>query len=205
MQKPLLKATDRTALGKKEKQLRRAGSIPGVVYGTGDSASVEFEELQLKKILPQIQHRQVIIELERGGNREDVILTYIQRNPVNDALVHLNFLRVMPDRKLHLSLPLVFTGKAPALTKGGVFIYQIEEIAVSCFPRDLPEAIEVDLSPLVDFDQALLLKDITLPEGVECLIDPSTLIVKAVEPSLIAEPTETEIKGEGEESTEPKN
>ena len=166
-----IKATGRNVEGKgASRRLRRAASIPAIVYG-GKSAPQPIQ-LDHEKIWLAQQHEwfySSILSLDIDGKVEQVLLRDMQRHPFKQLILHLDFQRVDANQALRARVPLHFlnedkssAGKAADV----VVLHELNDVEVSCLPKDLPEFIEVDLSALVVGD-IIHLSDLKLPKGVE--------------------------------------
>ncbi|MGY3263989.1 MULTISPECIES: 50S ribosomal protein L25/general stress protein Ctc [unclassified Lysobacter] len=171
MSEHTIKATGRNDAGKgASRRLRRSASIPAIVYG-GTSAPKQVQ-LDHEKIWLASQNEwfySSILSLDIEGSVESVVLRDMQRHPYKQQIVHLDFQRVDANQTLRVSVPLHFLNqeKSPAGKSTEVVVtHELNEVAVSCLPKDLPEFIEVDLSDLKQGD-IVHLSDIKLPNGVE--------------------------------------
>ena len=162
----------RTDLGKgASRRLRHEEKFPAVVYGAGkDPVSLTLDHKKFMHSLENEAFYSHILTLNIGGKGEQVILKDLQRHPAKVAVMHADFLRVSATEKLHLHVPLHFINEdvCPGVKEGGLVTHNINEIEVACFPQDLPEYLEVDVSTL-ELDGSLHMSDITLPKGVELL------------------------------------
>ncbi len=165
-----LEADVRADVGKgASRRLRHADKVPAVVYGGGEkSVSLTLDHNKTLHALSHEAFYSRILSLKVGKATEKVILKDVQRDPAKPRIAHVDFLRVRADQKLHMHVPLHFTGalEAPGTQEGGVFSHLMSDIEVSCLPADLPEFVEVDISGMA-LDQTLHLSDIKLPKGVE--------------------------------------
>lgn len=171
MSEHTLKATGRSVEGKgASRRLRRAASIPAIVYG-GKNAPQAIQ-LDHEKIWLAQQNEwfySSILNLDIDGKIEPVLLRDIQRHPFKQIIMHLDFQRVDLNAALKAAVPLHFIGQesSPAGKSADVVItHELNEVTVSCLPKDLPEFIEIDLSNLKVGD-IVHLSDIKLPKGVE--------------------------------------
>lgn len=171
MSEHIIQAVGRKDEGKgASRRLRRSGFIPAVVYG-GQSAPKSIQ-LEHEKIWIASQNEwfySSILTLEVDGQRESVLLRDMQRHPYKQLIMHLDFQRVDANQALRVKVPLHFLNqeKSPAgKTAGVVILHELNEIEISCLPKDLPEFIEVDLAGLKVGD-IVHLSDLTLPAGVE--------------------------------------
>jgi large subunit ribosomal protein L25 len=152
------------------RRLRHAGLIPAIVYG-GD----------LKPVSIQLDHEEVwlaqqnewfyssILDLSLNGDVQKVLLRDLQRHPFKQLIMHIDFQRVNENEKLNAAVPLHFVNedKSPAGKSAEVVVtHELNEVQVSCLPKDLPEFIEIDLSNLAVGD-VIHLSAIKLPAGVE--------------------------------------
>jgi len=170
-QKFELEATVRHEMGKgASRRLRRDEKVPGVVYGGGKApVALTFEHKNVSKSLENEAFYSHILTLKTGSESERVILKDVQRHPYKPRIAHVDFQRIRADEKLHMHIPLHFTGaeSAPGVKDaGGLVSHIMNDVEVSCLPDDLPEYLELDLSEM-QLNQILHLSDIKLPKGVE--------------------------------------
>ena len=164
-------AESRTLQGKgASRRLRGSGKVPGIIYG-GDSEpqSVEMDHNDMFHKLKMEAFHASILTLNVGGNKEQVLLRDVQMHPYKPLVLHVDFQRVDPKKKIHMKVPLHFVNAevAPGVkTSGGIVSHVLTEVDISCLPKDLPEFITIDLIDLVA-GHTLHLSDITVPENVE--------------------------------------
>ena len=183
MQQVELIAANRNVLGKKVRFLRRQGLTPANLYGHNiPSMALQVDTPLLEDILARAgRHSLIPLRIDNNSPRT-VVIHNTQRNPLTDALLHVDFYEVKATEKMKAEIPLVLVGEAPAVKIRGVALYQsLSALPVECLPRDLPAAIEVDLSQLVEPEQAIHVKDLPLGSGVEALIDPEEIVVRVVQ------------------------
>ena len=168
----VLNAQERSDLGKgASRRLRRnAGLIPAVVYG-GEKApqSLTLELREISKLLENEAAFSHVITLNVGAAKETVLIKALQRHPSKGFVMHADFQRVVAGQKLTAHVPLHFINEASSVgvkQGGGEVLHALNEVEVSCLPKDLPEFIEVDMAA-VAVDQTVHLSDIKLPKGVE--------------------------------------
>lgn len=171
MSEHTIKATGRNVEGKgASRRLRRAAQLPAIVYG--GSAAPQNIQIEHEQIWLASHHEwfySSILNLDIDGKVEQVLLRDMQRHPYKQLIMHLDFQRVDASQTLRTKVQLRFLGqeKSPAGKTGGVIImHELTEVEVSCLPKDLPEAIEVDLSAL-EIGQVVHLSGLKLPAGVE--------------------------------------
>jgi large subunit ribosomal protein L25 len=151
------------------RRLRRDGKVPGVIYGAGkDPVAIMLEHNELLHHLENEAFYSHILDVSVDGTAEQAILKDMQRHPSKPIVMHVDFLRVDPNAKLRVNVPLHFINEdqAPGVDQGGLVTHSLTEVAVLCLPKDLPEFIEADLAAL-EMDATYHLSDITMPAGVE--------------------------------------
>ena len=152
------------------RRARRAGNVPGVVYGAGKGA-VNLE-MNHKELFLQFRHEAFhasILDLILDGKKESVLLRDFQMHPVRNTIQHIDFQRVSATEKIHVKVPFHFLNEdiAPGVKiGGGIVAHILTEADVSCLPKDLPEFIEVDVAAL-EIGDSVHLSEIKLPKGVE--------------------------------------
>jgi len=152
------------------RRLRRAAQIPAIIYGgTAAPKSIQLEHEKTWLASQNEWFYSSILSLDVDGKVESVLLRDIQRHPYKQVIMHLDFQRVDANQALRAKVPLHFVNQetSPAgKTAGIVITHEVNEIAISCLPKDLPEFVEVDLSSLKPGD-TVHLSEIKLPAGVE--------------------------------------
>ncbi|HLZ07283.1 MAG TPA: 50S ribosomal protein L25 [Chloroflexota bacterium] len=176
-----LKVEPRTTVGKGMGALRRSGFVPANVYGPG-MKSIPIQ-VTAKAFHSVIQHATptTMINLTVGSETEprSVYLQKVQWQFVKREPFHLDFYAINLKRLMHSAIRLTFVGEAPAAKLANVKLAQpISQVHVEGLPHDMPESIEVDLSSLVELDQAIHARDLKLPPGVTMLDDPDELIAR---------------------------
>ena len=171
MSEHTIKATGRNVEGKgASRRLRRAAQLPAIVYG--GSAAPQAIQIEHEAIWLASHHEwfySSILSLDIDGKVEQVLLRDMQRHPYKQLIMHLDFQRVDASQALRTKVQLHFLNqeKSPAGKTGGVVImHELTEVEVACLPKDLPEAIEVDLGNLA-VGAVVHLSDLKLPAGVE--------------------------------------
>jgi large subunit ribosomal protein L25 len=166
-----IQATGRNVEGKgASRRLRRAASIPAIIYG--GKAAPQAIQLDHEKVWLASQHEwfySSILSLDVDGKVEQVLLRDMQRHPFKQIIMHLDFQRVSANEALRAKVPLHFLNEdsSPAGKTAGVLVlHELNEVEVSCLPKDLPEFIELDLGKLAVGD-IIHLSEISLPKGVE--------------------------------------
>ena len=171
MSEHTIKATGRNVEGKgASRRLRHAAQLPAIVYGgTAAPQSIQIEHEQIWLASHHEWFYSSILNLDVDGKVEQVLLRDMQRHPYKQLIMHLDFQRVDASQALRTKVQLHFLNqeKSPAGKTGGVVImHELTEVEVACLPKDLPEAIEVDLGDLA-VGAVVHLSDLKLPAGVE--------------------------------------
>ncbi|MFT4581349.1 MAG: large subunit ribosomal protein L25 [Gammaproteobacteria bacterium] len=151
------------------RRLRHTGYIPAIVYGAGqEPVNIQLEHNDVIKHTEHEAFYSHILSLKLPTGTERVVLKDMQRHPYKALVLHMDFLRVNEKEKLTMRVPLHFINEETSLgvKSGGVVSHVITELEVLCFPRDLPEYIEVDVANM-NLGDTLHLSDITVPSGVE--------------------------------------
>ena len=152
------------------RRLRRADKVPGIVYGGGKDASViELDHNNLYHKLKLEAFHASILDMELDGKTEPVLLRDVQMHAWKQIVLHVDFQRVAADKKIHMKVPLHFINAdiAPGVkVSSGIVSHIINELLISCLPKDLPSFIEVDLKDLAA-GHSLHLSNLQMPAGVE--------------------------------------
>lgn len=165
-----LSATSRKAQGTgASRRLRKAGRVPGIVYGGSEPTLIDVDHNNLYHSLRNESFHASILTLDLDGKKEPVLLRDFQMHPFRQQVQHIDFQRVSQDKKIHMKVPLHFVNAdiAPGVkTSGGIISHVMNDLDIACLPADLPEFIEVDLSTLA-IGHSVHVSDLKLPKGVE--------------------------------------
>ena len=164
------KSREDTGKGASRRLRRLTGEVPAIIYGgKKDAKKISILHKDITKALENDAVYSSIISLSIDGKAEDTIIKDIQRHPAKQIILHMDFLRVSKTTKLQTRVPLNFINEDICVgvkLGGGLIAHTMTDIEVSCLPKDLPEAIDVDMAE-VDVGQIVHLSDLTLPDGVE--------------------------------------
>jgi large subunit ribosomal protein L25 len=152
------------------RRLRRSGKVPAILYG-GNAAPRQLilDHQNLLTLLVNERFYSTILSLSVNGEKQAAILKDVQRHPAKNQVLHLDLQRVLENEPVRMRIPLHFRGAAGApgvKTQGGVVSHLLNDVEVSCLPKDLPEYLEVDMSEM-NMNDMKRLSDIPLPAGVE--------------------------------------
>ena len=180
-----LTAVRRHGSGKEgARKILSRGKVPGVMYGKGlESRSIEFDRRDLEKFLGVARRGAVIVRLnvqDRDEAKESyAVVKEIQTNPRTDRVVHVDFYEVAFGKKFRIEVPIRVKGKAVGIEQGGVVEQVTRSLEVECLPKNVPEFLEVDVTPL-EIGHSLHLEDVTFPEGVHPLEKDTRATIVAV-------------------------
>ncbi|HEU4671604.1 MAG TPA: 50S ribosomal protein L25 [Candidatus Limnocylindrales bacterium] len=200
--RPSLAAQRRDVTGKAVARLRRDGRLPAVVYGRGvpsENVSVDTHEFE---VLRRHTGANALVDLAvEGGRARPVLVHGVQVDRVTRRPLHVDLFVVRMTEELTVDVALHATGVAPAADKlGGTLIHGLEHVRVRALPGNIPEAIEYAVDGLADFDAAVHVRDLVVPEGATVLNDPDELVAKIERPRVEAvEAPEAEAVEEGAE------
>ena len=166
-----LAAVRRRDGGKEINRKRRAGGkVPGVIYGRGlETRSLEFDRKSLEKFLDTARHGTVVVKMTvtdgADGKESFAVLKEVQTHPLSDRVTHVDFYEVALGQKFRVEIPLRVRGKAAGIEMGGILEVITRSLEVECTPDNVPEFIEVDVTPL-GLGQSLHIGDLRFPAGV---------------------------------------
>ena len=168
-----IKAEPRSVKGTgASRRLRRESKVPGILYGAGkDAMPIEVDHKDLWFKLRMESFHASILDLDVSGEKSQVLLRDYQMHPFRPLILHVDFQRVAADKKIHVKVPLHFVNAevSPGVkVAGGLVQHVMNELEISCLPKDLPEFIEVDLASL-QAGHSLHLSALKLPAGVDAI------------------------------------
>ena len=203
-----VKLSARTITGKKVKQLRRQGIVPVHVYGTNAKpVAAQVEDRTLIRLLPQVgSNIPVSVEVEGQDGADICFVRDVQRHPVTESILHVDFLRVDVGQIVSAQVPIILEGTAPGISQmGGVLLQNFQTLLVEALPMEMPAAFHVDISGLVDFEVTIQVGEVETSGNVTILNDPNALVVRVTAPRIeVVEAEEIEVEEglEGEEGEE---
>jgi large subunit ribosomal protein L25 len=203
-EKSALNVARREVLGKKVSKLRRDGITPANIYGQGvESVAIQLSTDEFRHFV-RGHGRNEIIYLSVDGEERPTFIREVHRNPVTDQILHIDFLQVSLDRKVHLEVPVHLTGMSPAVdTFGGILTHALTAVEVEALPTNVPSELVADVSVLTELGQSLHVSALVAPEGVDILTDPETVVARIDIPAAErAEEEEAAAEGEVAEGEE---
>jgi large subunit ribosomal protein L25 len=176
-----LKAATRDLLGKSSRRLHGQGKLAAVVYGHNTKPTpLVLDRLEFQKVFLK-SGRTHLVDLVVDGRTDKVLVREIQTHPRRLGPIHVDFYQVNLEEKITVEVPVHLVGESAAVKRGDADILQpIHSLRVECLPSDIPEAFEVDMTPLEEIESEVRISDIKMPKGVTVLIDPEELVVKII-------------------------
>ena len=180
MEKVVLKAEKRTVTGKQVRQLRRAGQLPGVVYGYNfEPTAISLDAHSAQKVIPHLTSSS-IVNIDLGGKLIPALVREKQKNYIKNLLTHVDFLAVSMTEKIRADVSLRFIGLAPAIKEfSAAIVNNMDSVEVEALANDLPERIDVDLSVLAKIGDSIHVRDLVIPAEVTLLTDVDEMVAVA--------------------------
>jgi large subunit ribosomal protein L25 len=183
-----LSATLRSESGKgAARALRRAGSVPAVIYGhKREPMSLAVSTRELERLLERISAETTVVELSIDGKVSRTLIREIQKHPFKKQLVHVDFQELVAGEMITVNVPLVLVGVSVGVRSfGGILDQTMRELEVSVDPSAIPNHIDVDVSALGVGD-SVHVRDLKLPAGVTVLTDSDASVVVVAAPKVNA-------------------
>jgi large subunit ribosomal protein L25 len=177
------------------RRLRRAGEVPGVIYG-GDGEPSHFA-VDARILRNTLAHSGAILDVTiDSGKTTPVLVKDVQRHPVRGEIMHVDFLRVNMNETIQTTVVLELLGAddAPGVAEGGVLSQETRELNIEALPGDIPDTIQHDVSGM-EMNATLHLSELTAPDGITFLDDPEETLVATITPPTV-ERTDDEIETE---------
>jgi large subunit ribosomal protein L25 len=210
MDKKILKAEERKISGRKVKTIRVQGLLPGNVYGKNiKSQAVQVDKKEFEQIYKDAGETG-LITLQVGKDELPVLVNNVQKHPVSDEIIHIDFRQVDLKAKVTAEVPVEVVGESPAEKQGiGTVVQYLKEVQIEALPADLLEKFEVDTSELSEVDQAIHVKDLKVDASKVAVLTNGDEIIVKVEPPQKEEvvevpvvPAEGEVPAEGAPAVE---
>src|SRR3989338_314353 len=185
-----LNAKIRKEIGRKTDAIKKAGKIPAVVYGPGvKNVSVEIDYREFQKIFKEAGESS-LVSLRVQGEKEErpVLIHEIQKDPVLDKIIHIDFFQASLKEEVEANVPLVFEGVSLAVKElGGTLVKHFSELEVKALPQNLPHEIKISIDGLKTFEDHILVKDLILPKEVKIIAKPDEIVVSVSRPAKVEE------------------
>src|SRR5436309_15441626 len=176
-----LEVTRRERSGKEiAKKLRAGGKVPAVVYGGHkESVPIEVDRKSVTELIQKSEHgvRSIfLLKMSGTDQQRHAMIKDIQIDPISRRMTHIDFVRVVMDEVVRVTIPVHVTGTAIGVKEGGLLDWQVRDLHVECLPNAIPDKIEIDVTALGSHDYYRV-SDLKLPEGVKVLEDPERVVV----------------------------
>lgn len=191
-----LKAKIRKETGKDTNEIKESGRIPAVVYGHKvKNIMLDIDYKDFLKVFKEAGESSLVELLVEGEKDKKMVLIHeIQKDPVTDQPIHIDFFQPDLTEEVEVEVPLVFEGISLAVKElGGTLVKNIQDLKVKALPQNLPHEIKVSIDSLNTFQDHILAKDLVLPEGVKIMIKPDEIVVMVAEPEKVEEELAKEI------------
>ncbi|MDX2447140.1 MAG: 50S ribosomal protein L25/general stress protein Ctc [Desulfobacterales bacterium] len=205
MEKIELKVTVRKTVGDgAAKELRREGLIPAILYGPkAEPVMLSVMTKELETILVTSNIGQVLLNLLiQNGKQQSrtAMIKELQTQPISGNLLHVDFYEVAMDQKIKISIPVVTTGQAAGVEEGGVLQLVRHEVEIFCFPNNIPESLEVDVTDM-NIGDSKHIDAVSIDESFELADESNFTLVTVLSPKAEEEEEVEEVE-EGEEGEE---
>jgi large subunit ribosomal protein L25 len=178
------------------RKLRAAGRVPAVLYGHGmQPLSISVDARDLLHALHTGAGTNVLLDLEVDGDVHLAIPREVQRDYIHSRYLHVDFLAVRRDEKITVDVDIVEAGESVGVKEGGVVEHHLRQVHVECFPTDVPDHIEADITKL-EIGDMLHISDLIAPQGVTFLTDPETPVISVITPAALRLEPELALPGE---------
>ncbi|MBI1884837.1 MAG: 50S ribosomal protein L25 [Chloroflexi bacterium] len=180
-----LEVTRREVLGKKVKTLRRQGITPANIFGRNvDSLAVQLPTDRLVYVLRHFGRNEIVHIRLDGDEPRPTFIRHIQRNPITDEILHVDFHQISLTEKVRMEVALHLVGTAPAVSMyNGTLLHSLDYLTVEGMPGEIPSHLEVDVSGLEEIDSAVHVRDIAVPSNLTVLTDLDLVVAKVAPPA----------------------
>ena len=197
-----LELEPRDLLGKKVETLRKSGLLPVHMYGPDiDSLSLQGDLKLLARLVLEVgTNIPVSVTVKGSDNVNMCFVREIQRHPVTENILHVDFLRVDTSKAVRAEVPIILEGLAPASQRGGTLMQPLQNLIIEALPMDIPVSLEISVAGLDDFEKSLYVSDLSIPENITLISSSDDLIARVVPPRI--EEEEVVASTEEDEMTE---
>ena len=205
-----LELEPRDLLGKKVETLRKSGLLPVHMYGPDiDSLSLQGDLKLLARLVLEVgTNIPVSVTVKGSDNVNMCFVREIQRHPVTENILHVDFLRVDTSKAVRAEVPIILEGLAPASQRGGTLMQPLQNLIIEALPMDIPVSLEISVAGLDDFEKSLYVSDLSIPENITLISSSDDLIARVVPPRIeeeevVASTEEDEMnEGDGGDTSE---
>lgn len=183
-----LSAAPRTETGKKAaKQSRKSEFVPAVIYGAGENIMIALNEKELRKVIytPIVY----LVKLNVDGKVHDAIIKEVQFHPVTDKILHVDFLKVSENKPITIGLPINLVGQAEGVKAGGKLLQVVRKIRVKGLAKDLPDAIEIDVTHL-GIGKSIMVAELSFDRFT--VVEPKSMVIATIKSTRAAREAQQE-------------
>ncbi|MEW5845779.1 MAG: 50S ribosomal protein L25/general stress protein Ctc [Bacteroidota bacterium] len=183
-----LSAAPRTETGKKAaKQSRKSEFVPAVIYGAGENIMIALNEKELRKVIytPIVY----LVKLNVDGKVHDAIIKEVQYHPVTDKILHVDFLKVSENKPINIALPINLVGQAEGVKAGGKLLQVVRKIRVKGLAKDLPDAIEIDVTHL-GIGKSIMVAELSFDRFT--VVEPKSMVIATIKSTRAAREAQQE-------------
>ncbi len=195
-----LSAKIRKHFGKRNKNLRKKGILPAVLYGTKiKTIPLEIDLKEFERVYRETGESS-LISLNVGQKKFLALIHDVKKDPLTETPIHVDFYQPSLQQEVEANVPIIFEGTAPAVKDlGGTLVKNISEIQVKALPQKLPKEIKIGIEILKTFEDHIIIKDLRLPDGVKVLKDPNEIVASVLPPEKVEEELKKPIEEKVEE------
>jgi large subunit ribosomal protein L25 len=185
MERVKIEAVLREKTGKETaKKVRFKGDVPAIVYGRGDNLAIEISKASLKTLNSIHFSQSAVIDMELAGAQKkdsfSVLIKDLQYNPLTEAIMHIDFIRVSLEEKIRVNVPVVLKGEPKGLKDGGILEQILWQLVIEALPLDIPEKIDVEVSHL-GIGNSVHVSEIKLSDNLKIVNSPEETVATVVE------------------------
>ena len=179
----------REITGKKVRQLRRRGILPGNIFGHGrESRPIQFDAHEFSKFLKGHGPTTLLSLTLDSGAAETAVVRHVQHDPRTNAIQHVDFMHIEMSEPIKVAIPIRLTGESPAVKNfDGVMLQLLETLEVESLPANLPNAVALDISDMAEMKETRYVRDLRVPPSVTVLTDADEPVVKIEPPRIVVE------------------
>ena len=169
----------RSVTGKKVKTLRAEGLAPLIVYGTTDPVNIQAVEFDVKRAIEGARGQLMALHIEGEENPRTVLAREVQYDAISGVVLHADMYEVDVTARIEVQVSLNLVGEPKLVTNGeAILLPVLNAVEIECLPTEIMQSIEVDVSKLVDMNDAFMVSDLMLPESVRVLTPSDEMIVR---------------------------
>lgn len=189
-----LAAEARNDMGKGvARKLRAAGRVPAVMYGHGETTrSLTLNSHELQLLFGKVHWENTLITLDIAGETVPTLVREVQKHAFKDDILHVDFYQIHANEKLEVEIPIRLHGVPAGIKLGGMLSHTMQNLMVSCLPKNIPNHLDIDIAHL-NINDSIHVRDLQLPEGVESVVDGDRTVCVLNPPSTAAEAAPAEV------------